>query len=441
MAMAIVNYIFFSKRIGKETALLASIFLVTSVDLLFFFSFQGEIDLFYSLIVFFQVLTIIKFSAERKLWVMYLLSYLFMAIGFLTKGLPSIAFQGITLLGVLLYEKQTRKLFSLSHVVGGVIGFGLIASYFWAYSQKADVWLYLGRLLTESTRRTVSTGNSWGFLLLFPVSLLKITAPWCLMPLFYFRKIANAIRERNRWIVVTSVFVGSNIIIYWLSPGTRDRYLYMFLPFIFNLLAFLITPFVGTNRGLKTFVSSITAVALLALMIFGIDSFGHNISHKWIRIVATVIPLAGVLLGLLRGKITPVFGLILLLLCIRFGFDLIITEVRKQEDFQDQLREKASRLEEIGAEESIYYYVPYEEVNSSFPIIEKALAYQEVERLPYAISFHYTALTNQLIKHQPILKSGQLYIAQQKYVRENSITVLENFSVSKGRNYVVFRKK
>ena len=95
-----------------ETALLSSLFYVTSGDILFYFSMLGEIDIFYTFLAYCQVIFIFA-GYEQKRWMwLFIGSYFFTAAGLLTKGLPSLAFQGITLLAVAGYKGQWRWLFA-----------------------------------------------------------------------------------------------------------------------------------------------------------------------------------------------------------------------------------------------------------------------------------------------------------------------------------------
>jgi 4-amino-4-deoxy-L-arabinose transferase-like glycosyltransferase len=79
------------KFVDKNTALLGSLFFITSGDIYFYGSIRaGEIDLFYSLFVFLHILIIYYFFQKGHYLFLFLLSYLCCALGFLCKGIPSI---------------------------------------------------------------------------------------------------------------------------------------------------------------------------------------------------------------------------------------------------------------------------------------------------------------------------------------------------------------
>ena len=106
------------RYVDGKVALLAALFFLTSADLLFYGTVNsGEIDLLFSFLVMAQVLAIFHFR-QRKRWLMlFLVSYVLAAIGFLTKG-PSIIFQLLTLGALFAYHKEWKRLFSWQHLVG-----------------------------------------------------------------------------------------------------------------------------------------------------------------------------------------------------------------------------------------------------------------------------------------------------------------------------------
>jgi len=102
-----------------KTGVLAAMLLLSSADILFYGAVNtGEIDLFFMLLVFSQGMAIFYYSQKQQWLLMFVLSYIATAAGLLTKFLPALVFQGITLLFWLIYIKQFKKLFSWQHLVG-----------------------------------------------------------------------------------------------------------------------------------------------------------------------------------------------------------------------------------------------------------------------------------------------------------------------------------
>lgn len=124
------------KFLPRNIALLSTLFMLTSAEIYFYGLANGaEIDIFYSFIVYLQAICIFYFF-HKKDWVkLYILSYFFCAIGFLTKGFPSLVFQALTLVAVCNYAKSIRVLFRPAHLLGILVFAAVAGAYFYIYIQ------------------------------------------------------------------------------------------------------------------------------------------------------------------------------------------------------------------------------------------------------------------------------------------------------------------
>ncbi|NRB65378.1 MAG: hypothetical protein HRU40_20570 [Saprospiraceae bacterium] len=230
----------FDVLFGTYSALL----LVCCGSFLYYFSLIAEIDLFYSLITWSSIMIIFD-GVRRKKWLyMFSAVYSLAAIGFLTKGLPSIAFAGISLLVWLIYTRSWKKLFSWQHFTGITLFLIIAGGYYFMYSLYADPTPFLTRIWTESSNRTVSQSAGVGDFLLhlitFPLSVWANILPAAgLLVFFAFRLKRYAAIHQNPFLVFCSLMLLANIAIYWLSPAERIRYVYMLFPFLIYLLVWL----------------------------------------------------------------------------------------------------------------------------------------------------------------------------------------------------------
>lgn len=237
--IGLVIYLFSRKYLNKETALLCALAFLSSADLLFYGSvYAAEIDLFYALVVVLQALLIFWYG-EREEWLkMFVFSYLLAAVGTLTKGIPSIAFQALTLVGFLLVNKRFLKLFTWQHLVGIVSFLIPVLGYLYIFSLNEDLFAFLSQQFKEASQRT---GNESALVELlkavinFPLLLIEKLFPWSLMSIFMvYRPVRKMIWE-NRLLRFSLVFILSNVIIYWTAPNLKVRYVYMFFPFLILL--------------------------------------------------------------------------------------------------------------------------------------------------------------------------------------------------------------
>jgi 4-amino-4-deoxy-L-arabinose transferase-like glycosyltransferase len=242
VAMAAIHFKVVSQWLNTKIALWSFFFILTAVHHLFFATvLGGELDLFYALIVYVQTLALF-YGYQRKEWLLlFSLSYLLLGIGFLTKGLPSIVFQAMTLLGLAYIHKQWKWLFSWQHILGALLGLIPVACFFGLYeSHHGKAMLYLFNLLEEAAQKSAgerSLLDIFIHLFTFPLQFFVDHLPWTLALFLLPWRNMYALIKGNAFLQFAFLFIVFNIWIYWISPGTRQRYLYMFLPFVSVILA------------------------------------------------------------------------------------------------------------------------------------------------------------------------------------------------------------
>lgn len=238
---ALLIYGVCKRHLHEKTGLYAGLFYLASVDLLYGFSVLGEIDLFYSLLTVFSFLAFFHFASLQRWWLAFLLLYGLNGLGFITKGLPSILFAGLTVISWLWYTKAWRKLYSPAHLVGTLVFLAVVSTYFWAYSQYNSLETYFLTLFNESSDRTVVTGEEsgiwnslWGYLthlLVFPLhSLLLNALPGSVLLLWVLTSRGRRYISREPLLKYCALLLLVHIVPYLLSPGAKARYVYMLFP-------------------------------------------------------------------------------------------------------------------------------------------------------------------------------------------------------------------
>jgi 4-amino-4-deoxy-L-arabinose transferase-like glycosyltransferase len=393
ISLSLINFLFFRRRIGTEVAALSSLFFVLAGHMLFYFSFQGEIDMTYTFVVYCQILSIIYFFEKRKYFPLFIISYLLMTIGFMMKGLPSIAFQGLTLAGLFVWEKRFWKLFHLGHVIAVFIAGALFTSYFFLYSQHNDPELLISRLTVESARRTTDSGGFGTFiiqLIKFPLLLLMLMLPWSLL-IIGIRDIKSA--WTNKWIKYSLLFLLFNLPLYWISEGARDRYLYMFLPFLLNVLVFLsYLFFVKYTRTISWFAA---AFIVLLSVVFIVLPFVQPVPILYSVIAILILAILGI--ASYSNKIHPVFSLMLMMILLRFYYNEVVFPLRIADPKNIEAYAPAFRIIEIVGDSEVKFLSDKISSEAKLPFRESVVI-EEIERLPYQLSYYYSSRTNKILK-------------------------------------------
>ncbi len=440
IAIGIVNFYFFRHRIGEKAALFGSVFWITSGDLLFYFSFQGEIDLFYTLIVFLQVLVIFYFTDKDKLWQMFLLSYLLCGIGFLTKGLPSLAFQALTILGLMAYRRRFSALFHPAHFAGISLLALTIGGFFLKYSQYNDPLPYIVRLISESTSRTaVGDQSFWSsiqHLFEFPLMLLTISSPWIILVIWCRKQLKPDRLKMNRWVAYCLIFLVVNLPVYWLSAGTRERYLYMFLPFLFNILAFTLPEKAIQTKTLHYTLASITSLlALIALSIPFIERLG-SIESRYLIMIGLLLSFGGLSYLLFSAKNQPILVFVAVLLILRIGFDLLVLPPRSEKRRQENYEAYAEQINQTTNGAPVALTIPIDTVYYSIPFTKDSLAYRDAKWPPYQLSYYLSRLNraildNQASNHEWVLRDVEVE------ANEDLTQILKVDIPSKGKYFIL----
>lgn len=276
-----VHYQFVKKHMSRQWALLSAFILLTSGDIYFYGLGQGaEIDVFYSFVVYLQAIAIFHYYQQAHWLRLYIVSYLLCALGLLTKGFPSVVFEGLTLVALCLYARSAKPLLRWQHLAGMGVFALVTGSYFWVYSLQGNVEHLLVNFLNESlTKSAIGERSDKVFekAVAYPFLLFKLVAPWTLLLFLLFVKKVRMQVWQNPLVRFSILFIACNLWIYWLTGQPKARYVYMFAPFAAVVFVQLLQSYVATHaapfdRVLKGFAGLFVVVSIaLYVLPFVID--------------------------------------------------------------------------------------------------------------------------------------------------------------------------
>ena len=125
----------FSPHYGRRAAALTALAFLTTGRVLFWESFLGLIDMWFSLAMFWLFIVVYRGYARSQPWLLFMGAYALAAAGFLFKGLPALVFLSATLVAGAFYFKQWRRLFSWQHAAGIALLAALLGIYYSRYSR------------------------------------------------------------------------------------------------------------------------------------------------------------------------------------------------------------------------------------------------------------------------------------------------------------------
>lgn len=352
-------YWWVKKYLGKKVAFLAAVMFVTCGRMLIYSSMLGHIDILYSWVTFVAFIALWEFYQKKQWLWLFVLTYLLSSIAFLMKGLPTILFQGISLAVFLFLEKKFKKLFNWRHFVGILIFLLLVGGYFWKYSQYNDLYGWVAELWDQSEQRTVLR-KAWYesilYLFAFPFEQAMHLAPWSILAVFCFRKGFVKSVWQNPFLRFVSIIFLANIPVYWLSPGSYPRYLFMLYPLLFIVISFAY--FEGKEKMpiMRKWIEGILLFGgvIAALGIWAVLWADFEVPYKVLKVLALFMVWVICLWVYYRLKEYRFVTFTIILLLFRIGFDWFVLPHRIQTGPELFYKQEALRLAEITKDAPLY---------------------------------------------------------------------------------------
>lgn len=365
LALGFLVYKVCDKYIGKQQAVISSLFFLVSIDLYFYFSLLGEIDLFYSLITFASFISIFHFYEKKNYTLLFVLTYTLSAIGFLTKGFPSVIFLVLSIITFFVYKRDFKRLFSFQHLLGISLFIAIVGTYFLLYNQYNDSYYYLTQLWSRSSKRTVLQENVISLFhhgYQFPLLLVRNILPAAVMILFLFQKKLIAKIRKNKFIEFSFFIFVVNVLVYWISPGTRDRYIYMLYPFPIIILVYFYFEYYKSSSGkLKQVFNILNGIFVLALPMASITilfvddlQFIHGIYYY--AVISFLIGVYLIIKYFRNDQFNRLLIIVLSFIVMRFLFNLTVLEHRNTYgDARMQQNTAYELLQKLG-DEPVFLY-------------------------------------------------------------------------------------
>lgn len=366
IGFCLVIFYWLKRHTHKEVAIWASFIFATGARIWFYDSMLGLIDMFFGLLIFISFAFTFELERQKKFLLLFVITYSITAICFLMKGLQAIAFQGMTIVVWMIYSKNFKKLFSWQHVLGVMSFLAVLGSFFYFYAQENSVYNVFTTLAKESDR---TKGNILTHVLTFPFKIvLPDILPWGLTFLFLIKKSVRKEVFQQPIAVFSLVIFTSNILVYWISPETRGRYLfphYVLLAIISALI--LNTNFVAEKlQKIKRLLKWSHVLAVLVAV--GLIVVQEEIFYQYFGLKRKLLEqdtiMTGVIIAfgfsvlslplIISKKYSPVISLVTILIVLRLSFDSTVIPFRMINDGLEVYKKEAIRIGEKYSDKPIY---------------------------------------------------------------------------------------
>lgn len=348
----------------KRVALMSAFFFLVNGRMLLYDSMLGHIDIFYSWLTFISFMSIFYFYQKKQWFLLFLVSYIITSLTFLSKGLPSIVFQGFTLIAFLAVTRNFKKLFSWQHIVSGLICVAIIGLYFYNYSlYNPDLEGYFATIWDQSSQRTAVRTGLWSsiqHLITFPFEHLVHMLPTSLLVIFCFhKKFLQGVRK-NEFLFFCAVVFAANIWVYWLSPETRPRYLLMLYPLLFIIWSHAYysyrEEFPRLNKVLDTLLlvlGVVVSLASLAPLFLDLEQYTDYLILKVIICFSGAALFTWLIYRFKRHKLIAFLGVLIM---VRLAFSFFVLPHRAAHNESGYFKAASIEMAEISRNEDIYFY-------------------------------------------------------------------------------------
>ncbi len=427
LLMGFIIYLAGSFFFNRNYGILSALFFVISVDIFLYFSSLGEIDIFYSLLVFLSLISIPFFYQKKNIFLLFTFVYFFGGLAFLTKGMPTLVFLAISIPAFFIIHKKIKILISWQHFMGLLVFCLIVGSYFLAYAQKHDLLPYLKEIWGDAEERTIahnSTGDFLKHFLLFPLNFLINLLPGSLFIPFLFTKNFYKKIKSNPLLLYAFWILVLNFLVYWISPGARSRYTYMLYPFAIYIIMFFYLEYFHAFIKRKKIIDglilfSITVTLVGSVLIHMVKPL-EILPKLWIVSAILILGLLFCYLLYQRGKYYRIFALIFVLIFIRTGIDLTIFPLRAKESKAKNEMVESSKIVSITGKEPIYLY--------------------KYNSISHRTAFYIGKETGIPIERRFDKHSNYFYLCNSKHINSDSVNVMYSFVYENtGQQIVLFK--
>ncbi len=369
-------FYFFRKHYSTKVAFLNAFFLITCGRMLFWDSLLGLIDTCFSWVIFSLFMWIYHHFKGERWYTLFAGAYLLGAIGFLLKGLPAVVFLGFTLLAWFIYKRSFKRLFSIQHILGGLVFIAIVGAYYTAYYLKnPDLERVFATLFSESSKRTITNygiGDTILHIFSFPFEMIYHFLPWTLLVIYFIRRDIKKLILQDEFITYNLLIFLVNIIVYWTSPEVYPRYLLMMAPLVFSSYVYLHQIHKKENTWQYRFLTNLFLVVCVLIALGSLTSLfidrPRDIPYRTLKGLVLFLGLGSLAYLYFRQSNSRMVILVLFLVMFRIGFDWFVLPDRNQNDYGDECRISATEIGDSLKQEPLFIYgiTPYQAATSFY---------------------------------------------------------------------------
>ena len=385
------------------------------------------------------------YFGQRKKWLqLFSVSYLFCAIGFLTKGYPSLVFQVLTISALCVYLRSLKPLLQWQHFAGILVFFAVTGIYLYLFSFYNPPQRLLINLLNESFKKSAVGERSdrlWSKAITYPGLTFKFLLPWSLLLFLLFKKVRLHVR-RNPLVWFSILFIVFNIGIYWFTGRPKLRYVYMFLPFYFTVLAYIYWKY---KSRYSIFIQGFLKYAgwLFVIVAGGVVvlPFFLNVSLTWTIVLAAALIVF--IASYFKQSQYTVWLFMVGIVLIRTVYAALIVPVEHEHStmrYDLYIKEIAK----ANHNQPVTYWSPADSLDFKIDVGLNKWQYESIALPPefhYQIPYYYHRATGKIMRYESSIHPNKTYLTFKGWLKDTSVNVLWSLHDPKmGDDLILFRR-
>jgi len=358
---SIVLFFLIKKDTNWEHALLTAFLFISSIYILLYFSLFLYIDGFLVLLLILIIYLNFRFIKQGKYLAAFVLSYSLCAIAFLTKGIPAIWFQAVSVISALLINRNLKKLLSYQHFIGILIFILIVGGYFYMYSGNS--FDFVQNLFWQSAKVSkAGVLEIFYHILSFAGRNILFYLPLGLFfPLLFFKQnIIAIVKDKRLSYFAINILFGSAVFL--TSPDYSQYYILMYVPLYIEIILFIINSSKSLDRRQKVIFILVNILLILPSSVYFITSLQEPV------LVFTII-FAVILLVLFVLLQKHIVTLILFASFAIIGFRLFENKfegnfISTEQELMENTKVSCQRISQNYSSAGFYLYTSETPINS-----------------------------------------------------------------------------
>lgn len=392
------------KFVNRHNAILLALMFLTCGRIMFYDSYLGLIDIFFSMITYSMLMFTYHYALKDRWTMVYFSMFSLSVVGFMLKGLPTFHFLIFNILIVHFIFGKWKKLLHPSFILS-LLGFiSALGLYFYSYNMYVDASKTVAPLVLQAALHSVihhSIADIVVNMFLYPFENIYHFLPYSIFGILALRKDIFALINSNKYLLFCSMSFIANFMVYWVSMDAYPRYILMLIPLIYTIWVFLLEIELQESRWRMRIMRKLfVGVAIIVPIILFLGFFNTDlqvIEYAYLKL-GILFLLVGSCSYIYISKLylRPIL-LVIMVLLVRIGFNVFVLPIRAEGRDTSLVKKEMYRIADRYGEDIAVY---------------------GDTRLDFVNTAYYSMNSGHILEREKLIDQSEYYIIDSCYMYE-----------------------